>query len=285
MRTIKKIIFLVIIFSLFNTSLLTTHANYNPDDYHWVRGGQKIELGNNLANLTLDSKFLFLSSKELVEFQKANGNISTGHEIGSIHPINLEESWLVIFEYHPIGFVSDLDFHQINADDLLKDYVTGTKQSNNQRGEERGVEILGWRDKPYYNPERHELTYSILFSDAFGKTQINYFVRLLSRHGYVSATLITDTARFDNDLKTMKEEILPFFEWNEDRKYDAYNRLIDGQPQLTLSQLITQSLGIRENFIEKSQPFYLEFIYENKLNIVLIIAIIIVLVAVIIRKR
>lgn len=285
MRTKKKFIFLVIIFSLLNTSLFTTHANYNPDDYHWIKGNQKIELGKNLANITLDSKFLFLSSEELVKFQKANGNISSGYEIGSIHPINLEENWLVIFEYHPVGFVSDSDFHKINADDLLNDYIVGTKQSNNQRGEDREVEIIGWRDKPYYDPERHELSYSILFSDAFGKTQINYFVRLLSRHGYISATLVTDTARFDNDLRTLKEEILPFFEWNEDRKYDAYNRLIDGQPKLTLSQLIKQSLGISEEFIEKDRSFYLDLFYRYILIIILVFAIIILLVAVTIKRR
>lgn len=215
MRTLKYFIIWIIMFSLFIINVPITQAEYNPDEFHWVKVGQKIELGNELADITLDSKFLFLPADELIKFQKANGNIPSGYEVGSIHPVNLEENWLVIFEYHPVGFVSDSDIRNINAESLLSDYITGTKQSNKQRGVDREVEIIGWRDTPNYNPKRHELTYSILFKDVFGKTQINYFVRLLSRHGFMSVTLITDVARFDDDLTTMKNEILPFFEWKQ----------------------------------------------------------------------
>ena len=275
-------------FSLLIVNVSITQAAYNPDEFRWVKGGQKIELGNQLADITLDSKFLFLPTDELIKFLKTNGNIPSGYEVGSIHPVNLEENWLVVFEYHPVGFVSDSDIQNMNAESLLSDYISGTKQSNKQRGVDKEVEIIGWRNMPEYNSKLHELTYSIMFKDVYGKTQINYFVRLLSRHGYMSVTLITDVTRYDDDLKTMKNEILPFFEWKEDRKYEAYNKSTDGQSKLNLSQLIKQSLGIEgksnEEVTEENQSNNLKLISSKGLMLTIFVAFIL-LIAVMKRRR
>ncbi|GGH27306.1 DUF2167 domain-containing protein [Paenibacillus segetis] len=282
MKVLKNIILFFFFFCLINTNLSIIHADYDPDDYQWVEGGHKIEFGNKLADITLPSKFLFLPTDELIRFQKENGNIPSGYEVGSVHPVNLEENWLVVFEYYPVGYVSDLDYLHINDESLLTDYIIGTTQSNKDRGVNKEVEIIGWKDKPSYNPKRHELTYSLFFRDAFGKTQINYFVRLLSRNGYMSATLVTDVTRFDDDLQTMKETILPFIEWKEDEKYDAYNQSKDGKPKLNIAELVKQSLGIEKtiNSDEKENKHS----NSNSISRIIILSVIISIILIIVIK-
>lgn len=72
------------------------------------------------------------------------------------------------------------------------------------------------------------------------------------------------------------------------KKYEAYNKSIDGQPKLNLSQLIKQSLGIDENsdknIKEDNQSYILKFI-SSKGFMLTIFVVFILLIAVMIRRR
>ena len=260
----------------------STVSAYNPSDFNWVEGGKRVEIGNHLGEIYLEEQFLFLPVEELKRFQTVNNNLVSGYEVGSIHPVNLEENWFVMFEYYPVGHVSDSE-SEIDADKLLDDYISSTDKSNENRSE-MPVEIIGWHEKPKYNPDRHELFYSILFKDVFGNTQINHITRLLSRHGYMSINLITDTTRFEQDLITLNQMIIPHFKWNESYAYQAFSPSVDLAANITLVELIYQSLGIPYKQ-EKNDQFLL-FTTPAAIAIgVIVVVVVVVVVVIFINKK
>ena len=85
---------------------------------------------------------------------KKSGEPVSGDEMGLIVPTNA--NWSVIFEFNDVGYVKDDDKDKLDADKLLASIKAGTEEANKER-EHAGnppLEIIGWEQKPKYNPKR-----------------------------------------------------------------------------------------------------------------------------------
>jgi uncharacterized membrane-anchored protein len=167
-----------------------------PLPLDWQEGPQTVSLGS-IAELQLESGYIFLDAKDTRTLMEDMGNTTDGTELGLVTATDEDATWFVIFEERNVGYVRDDDKDDIDADALLASIREGTEQANKVRAE-RGISalhVVGWQEAPRYDEASNNLTWAILGRDDDGGDVVNFNVRLLGRRGYVSATLVDDATR------------------------------------------------------------------------------------------
>lgn len=207
------------------------------EQLNWVEGGKKVDLGN-VAEVDLDSSFLFLDAANTEKKVKMNHDVLSGDEIGSIYPKDENQSWCVVFEYDEVGHIKDDEKEDIDADAILDSYKKGTEERNKERAENDRLYVTGWDVAPFYNEATHNLTWSILAEYGDKRKLINYNVRLLTRKGYISAILVSDPAHLDADKKFLNEKILPKLTVKSGERYEEFNASTDKISEYGLTGLI-----------------------------------------------
>jgi uncharacterized membrane-anchored protein len=97
----------------------------------------------------------------------------------------------VYFEWRDEGYVSDADWAEVDADQLLQEYREGTEAANDERID-NGLEpmhVVGWLEAPRYNQATHTVTYAIELKDKDGSWANAYALRL-GRAGYTEFTWV-----------------------------------------------------------------------------------------------
>lgn len=237
---------LLIILLTFTLITPVTMAEEMPEpELNWIEGtGQKVPLGDNLAELTLSSDFYFLDAEDSATFITEIGGIPSGTEIGTLFPMNEEEGWVVYLEYDEIGHINDDEKEDIDADALLKSYKQGTENANEQLAEEDHLFVDGWDVAPHYDENIHSLSWSLLIHDFNKEELINYNATILTRLGYISAVLVTDPANRDNDRLTLENKILPAIKATEGQRYEDFNASTDKISENGLKALIIGGAGL-----------------------------------------
>jgi uncharacterized membrane-anchored protein len=167
-----------------------------PLPLSWQEGPQAVSLGA-VAELQLESGYLFLDAKDTRTLMEDMGNMTDGSELGLVTAADENATWFVIFERRDVGYVRDDDKDDIDADALLESIREGTEEANRVRAE-RGISalhVVGWQEAPRYDEATNNLTWAILGRDDDGGDVVNFNVRLLGRRGYVSATLVDDATQ------------------------------------------------------------------------------------------
>lgn len=162
----------------------------------WIQGPTTVALGQ-VAELNLPAGYVFLNAADTRKLQEAMGNVPDGDEVGLAAPAADDASWFVIFDYRDVGYVKDDDKDEIDADAILSGIREGTEEANKVRKQRGipGIHVVGWEAPPSYDARTHNLTWGILGQDDEGGQVVNFNVRLLGRNGYVSATLVEDSAK------------------------------------------------------------------------------------------
>jgi uncharacterized membrane-anchored protein len=162
----------------------------------WIPGPKTVDLGR-VAQLDLPAGYVFLDAGDTRKLQDAMGNVPDGDEVGLVAPLSEEENWFVIFDYRAVGYVKDDEKNTIDAKAILDGIREGTEEANKVRERKGipGVHVVGWQQPPRYDERTHNLTWGILGRDDEGGKVVNFNVRLLGRNGYISATLVEDSAR------------------------------------------------------------------------------------------
>src|SRR6185436_3667704 len=99
-------------------------------------------------------------------------------------------SWFAIFDFSNDGYIKD-DDRNLDADAILASIREGTARSNKVRAE-RGwgtMEVVGWEQKPFYDSQSNNLTWSIRGRSQDG-VNVNHSTRLLGRRGVMRANLV-----------------------------------------------------------------------------------------------
>jgi len=151
-----------------------------------------------------------------------DGSAPQGEVLGMVVPAEHDE-WALFFEFHDVGYVSDDDQDEIDAEALLQSYVEGTRAGNEER-RRRGFDTLhvtGWFLEPAYDPDTNDLTWAVAAETGSGERLINYDLRILGRDGYTSVTLATDPAAFELTRPEMMR-ILDSFEYVEGSRYAEF---------------------------------------------------------------
>ena len=97
----------------------------------------------------------------------------------------------VYLEWRDEGYVSDSDWADVNADELLDDYRRGTEAGNRERRDNGldAMHVVGWLEKPHYDKATHTVTYAIELKDKDG-SWANAFALRLGRAGYTEFTWV-----------------------------------------------------------------------------------------------
>ncbi|HEY2494578.1 MAG TPA: DUF2167 domain-containing protein [Paenibacillus sp.] len=211
---------------------------------NWVEGsGQQVTLGDK-AKLTLQTGLVYLNGEDTVKNKLDYGIQPNNKEIGSVFPMDENESWVVYFDYDDVGHVKDEEKNDIDADALLQSYVEGTEEANKEREPERQLFVDGWDVAPVYDENLHSLKWSLLAHDNNKETIINYNVRLLTREGYVSAILVSDPAHLEADRKSFESMVLSNFSVNSGERYEDFDESTDKLAEYGLTGLIVGGAGL-----------------------------------------
>jgi len=189
---------------------------------NWIQGPTVVDLGDKIAQLDFKSKYIFADAADTRKLMQLIGNPVTKMEVGLVAPSATGNEWFMIFEFNPIGFIKDAEKERIDADAILKSIKEATDQANKQRVKKGfpAVNVLGWHTEPHYDVETNNLVWALL-AEENGKRIVYYNTRLLGRHGYVSAVLVTDEKTFES-LSYNVYEILEGFSFKTGKSYAEY---------------------------------------------------------------
>lgn len=216
------VFFFLLLFSLSGIAQ-TQPADTPPTKIPWQQGPLKGKLGN-VAEIEVPAGYLFADGDAARRILELNHNPTSGEEVGVIAPADKNLDWIVFFEFHESGYVTDSDKVKLDADALLKSIKDGTEEANKVR-QERGwspFHITGWARQPFYDEKTHNLTWAIVGKDEKtdnGET-VNYSTRILGRKGSMNVDLVLAP----NQLNA----VVPSFNGLlSDFKYTSGNRYAD----------------------------------------------------------
>jgi len=221
--------------------MICVPQSYAEEKLNWILGdNQKINLGNDLAELKLSPEFGFLDAADTKKYLFR----PTGNEIGLVVPADETQYWELYFEYIDSGHIKDDEKADIDAKALLQSYIDGTKEMNKELEPEDQLFVDGWDVPPFYDNAQHSLSWSLLAHDYDNEKIINYNMRILTREGYISAILVSDPEHLAADRKIMTEQILPNLSIKEGKRYADFNEKTDKLAEYGLKGLILGGAGL-----------------------------------------
>lgn len=105
----------------------------------------------------------------------------------------------VYFDWRDEGYISDADWADVNADQLLADYRSGTEAGNDERID-NGLEpmhVVGWLEAPHYDKATNTVTYAMELKDKDG-SWANAFALRLGRAGYTEFIWVGSVGLFQS---------------------------------------------------------------------------------------
>jgi uncharacterized membrane-anchored protein len=221
-RTSRKRFLIIAVILVMAAGFLPGTGQAELPQPKWVVGPAVVDLGKNLAELSINEKYIFAGAEDTREIMEYMGNPPTNNEIGYITPNAETANWFVVFDYLPIGYVKDDEKDSIDSDAILKVIKKGTENANKIR-EKNGFApliIKGWQSEPYYDEDTHNLTWTIL-AEQNGAELVNHNVRVLGRHGYISLVMVSDVATL-NTCRTQLDEIVSNISYKQGKSYAEF---------------------------------------------------------------
>ena len=202
--------------------LIPVRGFSQPPAVNWVDGPNVVDLGDKVAEIELGSAYTFANAADTRRLMQFVGNLVSNREVGLITQKDSSGEWYMLFAYESVGFIKDDEKEDINADKILASIRKSTEAANKIRMRQghTPVKVLGWHIEPYYDEETNNLIWAILGEES-GQKIVNYNTRLLGRHGYMSAILVTDLESFKT-LDTKVDEILSGFSYKEGKTYAEF---------------------------------------------------------------
>lgn len=189
-------------------------------DIDWQDGPAVGQLGD-IAQIKIPEGYRFAGREGVRRFMELTQNPVTGDELGVlISPGGpTDETWFVIFEFNPIGYVKDDEKGQLDANAILKSLQAGNERGNEER-RKRGwstLELVGWSAPPRYDPVTNNLTWAIR-GRSEGHEVINHSVRLLGRKGVMDADLVLGPTQVGTAVPEF-DTLLTGFEFSQGNRY------------------------------------------------------------------
>lgn len=216
-----KASFFVVFFVLI-TSITVSSQDINQviEDTKWIEGPGTADIGG-IAEIYVPLNYVFANEEDTKSLMTSMGNALSGNEIGFFAPYTLE--WFAVFEFSEIGYVSDEEKDELDADELMEIIREGNEEANEFR-EENGFGKLfidGWEMKPNYNEKTNNLEWAIRGIDEYGYVVLNHSTRLLGRKGVMEVTLVAGDSSFADILKTY-QSCLDKYSYSSGNKYAEY---------------------------------------------------------------
>ena len=221
------------------------------------RSGQ-IEVPEARAHFNLDGDFRFLDKADARRvLEDMWGNPPDDSVLGLIVPrspgLTEPESWAVVVTWSDDGHVSDEDASKIDYDDLLATMQTDTRESNPER-EKAGygtLDLVGWAVPPRYEAGSKKLYWAreLAFNDQPNHT-LNYDIRVLGRHGYLSLNAVSGMSELALVREGM-DKLLPMAEFDQGARYADHNPSTDKVAAYGVATLIGGGLAAKAGLFAK----------------------------------
>ncbi len=164
-----------------------------------------------------------------------------------------DASWAVVVTYSDEGYVPDEDASKIDYDDLLSEMKQGTKDANAERKEAGygAVDLIGWAVPPRYDASAKKLYWAkeLAFEGSPGRT-LNYDIRVLGRHGYLSLNAVAGMSELPQ-VRTGMQQLLPMTEFKEGSRYADFNESTDKVAAYGVAALIGGGLATKAGLFAK----------------------------------
>jgi uncharacterized membrane-anchored protein len=229
-----------------------------------VPGPAEIPLKDQAA-LHISQSFVFIPSKEARMILQAMGNRTSDDMIGVIFPTGAAASnSFIAVQYIKSGYIKDDDAKDWNADELLTNLKDGTEETNKER-KARGIseiQVLGWVERPHYDPTAHQLKWSISSKDKGAPDAsakgINYNTYALGREGFISMNLVTDLQSVEAQ-KPLVSELLAGLKFSSGKTYDDFNSSTDKVAEYGLAALIGGIAAKKLGLLALAGVFFAKF--------------------------
>lgn len=185
---------------------------------HWVVGPAHVEVGSN-ATFDIPDGYRYLGPADTVRLMQIMHNLPPDKGSTLFMPDN--NQWFALFSYHNSGHISDKQKIDDNA--VLNSIKEGQKIANKELSSKgwETIQIIGWKYKPFYDPDNNDLSWAIKAKNSDGAEIINYNTRLLGRTGYTSAVLVADPNTLSGDVTAFKRAIKSY-KFNPSQTYQAF---------------------------------------------------------------
>ncbi len=214
-----------------------------PPTMNWVEGPKEIKLGNNLATLKMGKDYIYANPKDTNALMEYYGNIPNDQSLGMVASSKDKSNWFVLFTYDPSGYVKDDDAGKIDADALMNDMKEGQKEANDYY-KEHGLppmDLVGWAEKPYYDKVNKRLIWSLIV-ESEGHKSVNYYTRMLGRHGVAAMNLVTSLEEVAQ-LKPVVQDLLANYKFEQGKTYGEFVPGKDKVAEYGLTAIIAGGLG------------------------------------------
>ncbi len=210
------------------------------------------------AHFNLDGEFRYLDKADARRvLEDMWGNPPDDSVLGMIVPrspgLSEPESWAVVVTWSDDGYVSDEDASKIDYDDLLKTMQAETRDSNPERVKAGygSLDLVGWAVPPRYEAGSKKLYWAreLAFNDQPDHT-LNYDIRVLGRHGYLSLNAVSGMS----ELATVREgmdKLLPMAEFDQGARYADHNPSTDKVAAYGVATLIGGGLAAKAGLFAK----------------------------------
>jgi uncharacterized membrane-anchored protein len=179
----------------------------------WIRGPQQVPVSGN-STLHVPEGYVFLQAADTAKFMELNQNPSDGKTV-MVAPRDL--GWTAYLEFEDTGYIKDDE--KIDADALLKSLKEGTESSNALR-QQRGwqpIHVVDWASRPRYNTQTRRLEWATLLQSDGGQG-VNYFTKVLGRHGTTSVILVVDPVDLGSAERSLNA-LLDGYAFNAGERY------------------------------------------------------------------
>ena len=134
----------------------------------------------------------------------------------------VRDHWWATLSFEESGYVKDDE--KLDPDELLAAMRKNEERGNEER-RKRGIPTLvneGWVVQPHYDPATKYLEYGVrLRASDNPRPVVNYTMRLLSRRGYETVTLVTTPETLQADVQDL-HKVLGGFNFNPGESYAEF---------------------------------------------------------------
>lgn len=214
--------------------------------------------------LTPDYRFLDAGDARRV-LEELWGNPPDDSVLGMVvptaAPLDGDNSWAVVVTFSDEGYVTDEDAASTDYSELLSEMQAATQDENAARKSAgfETVELVGWAVPPLYDSASKKLFWAkeLAFQGVDGHT-LNYDVRVLGRHGYLSLNAVAGMDQLPR-VKTGMQQLLPMAEFDAGARYADFNESTDKLAGYGVAALIGGGLAAKTGLLAKIGALLLAF--------------------------
>jgi uncharacterized membrane-anchored protein len=161
-----------------------------------IVGPKLVDLGHH-AQIDLPAGMNLIERAAAQEMLRKGGS-AADDVVAAIVSASATANWIVVIEADEVGYVSDDDAGELDADEMLDQFKRGTLEQNKKRVAMGVPELFvdGWSEPPRYERATRHLVWGLNGHATDGKV-VNFFTRFLGREGYLSVDLIDEPSRIE----------------------------------------------------------------------------------------